>query len=273
MSIESSSILSRFAQIIMLICLSAYSLFSQQPDTIKHDNNPRLTPEEGEWLNGHIDRGDFDFRGKYVAFSQLLTGGFYGIGKFMLRYPKKNVFQEKTGEAFYKLYVLTDEEKKRTNGYDAIFVLGDKRHKGKMKRLKREDVIADNFNAYPQIPAGAGKDNNDQLNDANAGFFNEIYKFHEIRSNGFDFSGKKVAIFSTECRFDKIEQQTIGEYVGRVQESLDRDGRCYPEFTYLLTEAQKKESGGYDVVIQYRCKIDIPLQALIGKLKEKNISR
>ncbi|HTE34542.1 MAG TPA: hypothetical protein VK666_29390 [Chryseolinea sp.] len=254
----------RFLSIIT-ICFSAEASFSQQLD-----NNPKLTAAESAWLNNHLNRGEFDFDGKYVAFSQLLTGGFYGIGKFMLRLPKKHVFHEKIGETFYQIYVLNEEEKRATNGYDAIIVFGDKKHKGKMKRLKRESVIADNFNRYPQIPPGAGEDNNPVLSAANAGFFNEIYRQDSTIAQGFNFSGKKIAIFSTQCRFDKIEQKTIAEYVNKVRASLDEWGYYPPEFTYVLNEAQKKESGDYDLIIQYRCKMDIPLEALIKKLKEKN---
>lgn len=261
-------IFTRILLIAVLAAMPVSSVLSQPVDTAKLDNNPKLTTAESDWLNGHINRGEFDFQGKYVAFSQLLTGGFYGIGKFMLPYHKKSIFNDKIGGAFYQLYILTDEEKRRTNGYDAILVFGDKKHKGKMRRLTREAVIADNYNTYPQIPAGAGKDDNPVLSEANAAFFNEIYKGHTIVANGFDFSGKKVAIFNTHCSTNKIEQQTIPAYVERVKQSLNEYGHHWVEFTYLLDESQKRESGGYDVIIQYRCKMDLPLALLIKKLRE-----
>jgi hypothetical protein len=257
----------RFLSVIFLITFSANSLFAQPLDTSRLDNNPKLTAAESAWLNNHIGHGEFNFDGKYVAFSQLLTGGFYGIGKFMLPFHKKNVFHERISEASYQLYVLDEQEKKATNGYDAIIVFYDRKHKGKMDRLKREAVIADNFNRYPQIPAGAGEDSNPALSAVNAAFFNAVYQRHSIVAQGFDFSGKKVAIFNTRGQVDKIKQETIEQYVNRVKTSLDRDGFYEPEFTYILSEAQKRESGDYDLIIQYLCKKDVPVETLVGKLK------
>ena len=40
------------------------------------------------------------------------------------------------------------------------------------------------------------------------------------------------------------------------------------DFTYYLDADQKKESGGYDVIIQYQCKKDLPVTDLIKLLKQ-----
>lgn len=254
---------------LFLLVLCGNTLFAQNIDTPKTDNNPRLTTEESDWLNQHIKSSEFNFTGKTIGFAELTSGGFYGIGKFSYKLTKKEFFQRKLTDRIHQLYILTDEEKKKTNGYDAILVIADKNIKGKMRRMKRERVLEYSYNAFPQIPADAGLDNNPLLNKANSDFFNEVYKYDNYFKEPFDFTGKKVAIFQTHCDPKKIEQQSISEYVKRIKQQVDEEGFCRTEFTYLLNEQQKKESGGYDVIIQYRCKMDLPLGFLIAALNKK----
>lgn len=253
---------------LVLFVLFSNALFAQNIDTSKTDNNPRLTSEESVWLNQVIKPGDFNFTGKTIGFAELTSGAFYGIGKLSYRLTKKEFFKRTLAAYIHQLYILTEEEKEKTNGYDAILVIADKNIKGKMKRMKRESIIEYSYNAFPQIPADAGLDNNPLLNKVNADFFNEIYKYHNHFDAPFDFTGKKVAIFDTHCTYRKAEQQSISAYVERVKHKLDEYGYCATEFTHLLNEQQKKESGGYDVIIQYRCKMDMPVSFLIAVLNK-----
>lgn len=253
---------------LFLLVLFSNTLFAQNIDTSKTDNNPRLTTKESDWLNQNIKAGDFNFTGKTIGFAELTSGGFYGIGKFSYRLTKKEFFQRNLSVRLHQLYVLTNEEKTKTNGYDAILVIADRNIKGKMKRMKRERVIEYSYNSFPLIPADAGLDNDPLLNKANSGFFNEIYKYDNYFKTPFDFTGKKVAIFQTDCDPKKIKQRSISEYVERIKQQVDEYGFCRTEFTYLLNEQQKKESGGYDVIIQYRCKIDLPLSFLVAALNK-----
>ncbi|MCG2613311.1 hypothetical protein LZZ85_03430 [Terrimonas sp. NA20] len=264
----------RVTRLFFLFILAGFHAdpaLSQSPDSIRPDYNPRLTNAEAEWLNTHIpDRGDFDFKGKNVAFAELLTGGFYGIGKFTLPLHQKYIFIPGISESFHKLFILTEEEKKQTAGLDAIFVLGNSKHKGKMRRLKRNGLLSYYSNNYPQIPDDAGKDDSPLLSSANAVFFNEVYRYYPDRlPQPFDFTGKKVAIFSRETDIEKVRRIPVSSYVQYVRDRLDESGRCSPEFTYLLTPEQKTETGGYDVVISYRNKIGAPVQGLIDKLKKE----
>jgi hypothetical protein len=256
---------------LFLCVLFSNTLSAQGIDTSKTDNNPRLTTEESDWLNQAIKPGDFNFTGKTIGFAELTSGGFYGIGKFSYRLTKKEFFRRKLVGRIHQLYILTDEEKKKTNGYDAILVIADKNIKGKMRRMKRDRVLEYSYNSFPLIPADAGLDNDPLLTKANSDFFNEIYKYDNHFQAPFDFTGKKVAIFQTHCDWDKIEQRSISEYVERIKQQVDEYGFCRTEFTYLLNEQQKKDSGGYDVIIQYRCKMDLPLNSLIAALN-KNYS-
>ncbi|MET0461677.1 MAG: hypothetical protein ABW007_00930 [Chitinophagaceae bacterium] len=260
--------------LITLLALAVISIqpaFSQSEDSIRLDYNPRLTRAESEWLNQHIThRGDFDFTGKNVVFVELLTGGFYGIGKFTLPLHQKHIFIPQISGSFYKIFVLTAAEKQKSGGLDAIFVAGNSKHKGKMKRLKREGLLDDYSNNYPQIPDDAGQDNNPVLTPPNATFFNEIYRNRtSYLPDSFDFTGKKIAVFSGHPDVAKVQRIQLPEYVLKVRTALDQDGRYIPEFTTVLTEEQKKESGGYDVIISYRNKIGTPLTGLIGILKKQ----
>jgi hypothetical protein len=261
-----------FCRLLLSLCIAMIffgTVLSQSSDSIRPDYNPKLTKAESEWLNQHIDRDGFDFNEKYVAFVQLLTGGFYGIGKFTLPLHQKHIFIPEISKSFYKLYVLTEEEKKQTNGLDAIFVLGNKKHQGKMRRIKREKLVAEYTNSYPQIPDDAGKDNDPVLSPANAVFFNEIYRYSKgYLPEPFDFSGKKLAIFSADDDLAKVERKSIAGYVQKTQAALDVYGHAIPDFTYILTAEEKKESGGYDVIIKYRSKMGVPLKGLIAKLKK-----
>lgn len=230
------------------------------------DNNPKLSPEESARLNKQFSTNNFNFDGKYIGFIELTSGGYWGIGKWTFRLTKSNFFRMASENSLYKLHILDSAEKARTNGYDAIVVIAPKKIKGKFSRLKREKVIKDSYNRYPQIPAEAGLDNNPVLNKPNAVFFNELYSYDIHHKAPFDFSGKKIAIFETSG--NKIEQRTISQYVDRIKTQLDTWGFSMAEFAYQLTPQQKEESGGYDVIIQYQQKRDLPLNILIRQLRE-----
>jgi hypothetical protein len=230
------------------------------------DNNPKLSPEESAWLNKQFSTASFNFEGKYIGFSQITSGGYWGIGKSYWRTTKSQFFRMASENSLYKLHILDSAEKAPTNSYDAIVVIASKKIKGKFSRHKRAKVIKDNYNRYPQIPADAGLDNNPVLNKPNAEFFNELYKYDINYKAPFDFSGKKIAIFETSGA--KIEQRTISQYVDRIKEQLDTWGFSMAEFTYVLTPQQKEESGGYDVILQYQQKRDLPLSTLIQQLRK-----
>jgi len=258
---------------LLFFALFGTSSFAQDMDIHPVDNNPRLTLEESAWLNKNIKPDSFNFDGKYVGFIELTSGGYWGIGKWTFPWTKKTFFRMGLNDRLYQLYILSAEEKKQTNGLDAVLIVAGKNIKGKMRRLKRAAAIEFTRNGFPQIPADAGVDNGPSLNKANAEFFNELYKYDNNFTSPFDFSGKKVAIFQQNYsdRPIKVEQRSISEYLDRVKKQLDESGFCHTEFTYLLTDQQKKESGGYDVIILYRDKMGVPLDLLIKKLSTAGI--
>ena len=210
----------------------------------------------------------FDFKNKYIGFVEFLSGGFYGIGKFTLTFQKKNLKQLDLNKFQYKLIVLDTAQKVMTRGYDALLVLVSKKNKGKLQRLNIEKLISEEKNRYPQIPPNAGLDTNSTITEENAIFFNELYKADLYPKSDFDFKGKKVAIINTHCQFDKVEIVNLANYLKRIKSQLDTYGFSMTDFTYYLDADQKKESGGYDVIIQYQCKKDLPVTDLIKLLKQ-----
>lgn len=232
------------------------------------DNNPALTEQESQWLNERFKTEKFDFKNKYVGFVQLLSGGFYGIGKFTLPVKKKMLTQLDLNTFQSKLIPLDTAQKASTRGYDALLVLVLKKNNGKLKRLNIERLISETMNRYPQIPSDAGLDTSSTLNEANAIFLNELYKADLCPKSDFEFKGKKIAIFNTHCQFNKTEIVNITDYVKRIKSQLDTYGFSMTDFTYYLNAEQKRESGGYDVIIQYKCKLGLPLTYLINLLKQ-----
>jgi hypothetical protein len=255
---------------ILPLLILFYTASAQRYDTTKFiDNNPKLTQDESAWLNQVIQTGEFNFDNKRIAFVHVVSGGFYGIGKYTWRTKKRDFFRMFFLPLYtYTLYPLTAEEKKMTNGYDAVLLFADK-NKGKLKRVKRNYVIGEQYNGYPEFPREAGLDDNPVLSTANAIFFNEVYKHVTYAPASFDFTGKKIAIFDTQCqRKNKPQRKSIPEYVARARKQLETEAFCYTDYVHILTEQQKKESGGYDVIIQYRCKMDWPVNSLLEELKK-----
>jgi hypothetical protein len=76
--------------------------------------NPILTNNEAAYFNAELlkQRKDFDFKGKKVAF--VLSGSFLDKQQYFKNWGGKEVANN--------LIILTDEEKQKANGYDAIIV-------------------------------------------------------------------------------------------------------------------------------------------------------
>ena len=83
-------------------------------DDVGKATNPVLTNNEAEYFNAELlkQRRDFDFQGKKVAF--VLSGSFIDKQQYFKNWGGKDVANS--------LIILTDEEKQKVNGYDAIIV-------------------------------------------------------------------------------------------------------------------------------------------------------
>lgn len=83
-------------------------------DDIGKATNSDLTNNEAEYFNAELlkQRKDFDFQGKKVAF--VLGGSFIDKLQYFKNWGGKDVVNS--------LIILTDEEKQKANGYNAIIV-------------------------------------------------------------------------------------------------------------------------------------------------------
>lgn len=252
---------------IIAILFSFLSIYAQDTAGLFKDNNPKLTAVESQWLNSNLNIDGYNFAGKYIGFFEMTSGGFYGIGKDVWTLHKKNLKQLDLNKYNYELVRLDSTQKRASRGYDALLVFANKRISGKLSRLNKEKLIAQAMNRYPQIPIDAGIDTNEKLNDANAIFFNEIYKADLYPKTDFDFRGKKVVIIDSDCGTKSLKKVTVKEYVDYIKTQLDLRGYSMTEDTHYLSTEQKDKSGGYDVIISYRCKKGLPLAYLIEFLQ------
>ena len=120
--------------ITTLLSILTIGLFGQTTDSLGIDNNPRLTKYEAEYFNNEFKdwRKGFDFKDKRVAF---LTGSTANKHLTKSDYFKevKSRLKDNYGMTHSALY-LTEEEKLKSGGYDAIIVswvklLTDKRRR------------------------------------------------------------------------------------------------------------------------------------------------
>jgi len=92
-------------------------------------SNPVLTANEATYFNSDLltQRNDFDFHAKKVAF--VLDGSFIDKEQYFKNWGGNKIVSN--------LIILTEEEKQKANGYDAIIVLWRKKgvSKGFRKRL------------------------------------------------------------------------------------------------------------------------------------------
>ena len=261
----------RFTLTVSSILLISIPSIAQNLNTYFADNNPKITDNESIWLNANFQAEQFDFKDKYIGFIDLSIG-LYGIGTFIFDYHKHKLTELNIDKTIYQLIILDSSEKTATNGYDAILVLAKKGIRGKLRRLKRSRVISQTKKKYPQIPWDAGLDSNSTLNSSNATFFNELYKtdtYSNIYKDSLiDFTGKKVAIYNTNCGYgeDKIERITIPHYIARVRKRLYTWGFAHTDMTYILTKEQKEQTGGYDIIITYSCKREPSIHYILKQL-------
>jgi len=246
----------------LCVCMAAWS---QSIAYKGMDSNPRLNEAESAYLQQLFPRAIFSFHDKHVGFCYLSVDTVGIRPPNLWHVTKQRYFMEyENGQHVYayRLYLLNGAERKKTNGYDAIVLFTEKKFEQKLSKITNKKVIQPYWLAYAEIPDDAGSDNNPVLSKANAGFIQALYG--KAVPHGFDFYGKKIAVINThENETGGPQIVSIGAYVARVRESLLLRETYYTDFIYLLNEEQKKQSGGYDIVIQYMVKKDIPLENLV----------
>lgn len=252
---------------LLILMVTSFKLHAQNSTAnLFVNDNPILTEEESQLLDEKFKDANYSFKGKCIGFVELVSSGFCGLRYNTWNIRKKDVQGYILNNDITKLIVVDSLQKIENLGYDALMVFVSKKNTRKLKQLNVPKLISEVKNGYPQIPTGAGLDTNSNLNEVNAIFFNEVFKDDFRKKRDFDFKGKKIAIFNS---YEKYKRVSIPEYVSRIRSQVDKYGNNLLDFLYFLNEEQKIESGGYDVIIQYQCKKDLPIETLIRLLNNK----
>lgn len=250
-----------------LILLGSGSAFSQSGQAFDN-NDPKVNAAEAQWLHEHAVTPQFDFNGKTIDFIHVVPATL-GIGRDYYHNNKKMLLSKKAGEYLFKVIVLDSSEKTRTRGYDALLIFSFKKHQRKFKNSNKIEALAFARNRYPEIPEHAGTDNNNQLSAANAEFFNQVYK-HEPYLEHFDFTGKKVLLIEVAYYNIPPKFVSIKNYVQQIRNELYQSAVFNPDQAFILTETQKQQSGGYDVIIStLHSKKGLDLNYLLQFLDQK----
>lgn len=250
-----------------LILLLSYSAFSQSGKPFDN-NDPKLNAAEAQWLNEHAATPGFDFQNKKIDFIHV-EPGYWGIGKDYFHYSKKKLFPANATGYLYKVIVLDSSERVTTKGYDALLIFSLKRHQRKFKNSNKAEALEFSRNRYPQIPEDAGTDNNSRLSAANAEFFNQVFA-NKNYLEPFDFRDKKVLLIETDYFGGMPKFISIKHYVQQVKNELYRLPVFHGGDVYVLNEAQRQQSGGYDVVVNIlNTKKGIDLNYLLQFLEQK----
>ena len=266
----------KFALLIFILFVFI-SLYAQMNNSLGVDCNPRLNEHEISYLGNKFKANNYDFKNKTTGFASHNVSricrniNWAAPGNSHSPISKKEYFtalaMDSCNTTTSKLLVLSEEQKKESGGIDAIVLLvkRKKQHKVDEKTWARlTEVFGYRTLNYPDNLHLVGNDNTAELTDEDVRFFNRIY-----HDRGFDFKGKKIAFMNPHL--DGRESiRTKQEFIGKIKKHLETDF-LYPasEDLVILSEEEKKESGGYDAMIVYQSK-KLNEGVLIRILKESN---
>jgi len=259
--------------LLILLWFGLSSTHAQTNSSLGIDCNPKLNEQEATYLHNMFATSNYDFKNKTIGFASHHVNKLCGSETVYLGgslpIDKKEYFaaltQDRCNEAVSKLLILNDAQKKESKGFDAI-VLIVKKKKEKKVDAKMIDKFAEVFGYrtlnYPDNLLLVGNDNSNELSAEEEAFFNQIYN-----DRGFDFKGKKIAFMNPHLD-GKESIRTKKEFIEKIKKHLETDF-LYPasEELEILSEEDKKETGGYDAMIIYQTKKSNPGQ-LIKILKE-----
>lgn len=230
------------------------------------DNNPILNKAESDYLNAFLknQRLDFDFNKKKAAFISLDLGiNLRSKNDYFKYYYKINEIPDKRG---IKMIVLDSIQRQETNGYD-VLVLMDTHKKEINEKLIGKIIgkLSDCENIKPIYLYELGLDVNPVLTKSESEYFNITFK---DRKANYDFTNLKIGFFYGN---NGAKNQTKKEYFDLVKNRLGNCESASMDYLIKLTEEEKLESGGYDLIIVSWSKI-IPTdkERMIKKLKENN---
>ncbi len=230
--------------------------FGQNFNSLGTDCYPKLNDHEIAYFDSLFSQKDYDFRNKTIAFASPNVIHFFGIipmppgiNNQLLPISKKEYFQElridDKNKKNSELLILTNSLKAITKGFDAIIILIPKK---KLKKVNSETSrrIATVFGYrdlnYPDNLDSVGADTSLTLNYEEVKFLNQIYQHDK---NEFYFSNKSIAIVDYYTK--SIVSKQV--YLNRIKKHLEKDFLYPTDDLIILTEKERKETGGIDAVI------------------------
>ncbi len=251
----------RIALFILLGFWFSYS-FSQTKTSIAIDCNPTLNEKEIIYFDHLFSADDYDFKNKKIGFASFKVNRICGKPSIAMLsgsaspINKKEYFtamaQDNCKKIVSKLLILDDEQKKISKGFDAIVLIVPQKKEKRLdvQKLSRLiEVFGYRTLNYPDNLDLAGKNDSDELTDEDVRLLNQIYQ-----DRGFDFKGKKIAFMNPHLD-GKEAIRTKKEFIEKIKKHLENDF-LYPasEDVEMLSEEEKRESGGYDAMIVYQSK-------------------
>jgi hypothetical protein len=102
------------------------------------------------------------------------------------------------------------------------------------------------------------------LNEIEGAYLNKIF---ETTRKDFDFVNKKIGFLTGSSGTKKSSK----EHYFNMQEkhSANKNFPCDNGTLYIFNAAQKAESGGYDAVVIYWCKVSMSIEKVVKRLKDK----
>jgi hypothetical protein len=228
------------------------------------DNNPVLNKAESDYLNTFLknQRLDFDFIEKKTAFISLDLGiNPRSKNDYFKYYYKKSETADSRG---IKMIVLNSIQHQETNGFDVLILMDTQKKEIDDKLIgKIINKLADCEQEKPTDLYQLGLDSNPILTNQESDYFNKAFKNHK---ENYDFTDLKIGFFYGN---NGSRIQTKKQYFDLVKNRLGNCSSASNDFVIKLTNEEKTESGGYDLIIVSWSKI-IPTdkERMIKELKD-----
>ena len=220
-------------------------------------NQSFLSRDDRRLVDEKLRSDTFDFSNKQVGFAGIST---FGNIVYQLRGARKNP-RVRNQDLSYRLLVLDSSERQATRGFDAIVLCYRPEEDHIVKRMVRTDILDAMYNDFSEDTAATDARTESNLRFVNALLSRKAHKPVDIRK-------KKFAIVRTIYgKAWRMEQMSLAEYRRYAENELSQwDG--INVLPHWLTTAQRKASGGYDLLIHVgENKKGTPVEQLIAVVR------
>jgi len=252
--------------LILIFNLTIGFIFAQDLN-IGIDNNPVLSNAESDYFNAYFknQRQDFDFIEKKTAFISLNLGiNLRSKNDYFKYYYEKT---EIADSEVTKMIVLDSIQNQKSNGFDVLIVMDTQEKEIDEKYIERIiDKLSECEIKKPSDLYELGLNDNPILTELESRYFKAEFKEREAN---YEFDNVKIGFFYGN---NGARVQTKKEYFDLVKNRLGNCSSASNDLVIELTNEEKEESGGYDLIIVSWSKI-IPTEKgkkrMIKELKNK----